>query len=254
MPNGLLTETPTRKKKVDEYQNSEIKELVRYSVDEAAVYAITFAAENSLVVAADDGNLRRLDAAGELVATFPAVEVASDALVASSPFDAKAWNEMLTQRIENAAVEAAPPIERVKELIIEPSQIEFSSPYAYSQLVVTAVLDDGGTVDVTRLSEIDVPNWATMTARGLVRPASDGAGTISVRYGKQSQSIKVSATGVRGDGQDHGAVDYIRDVSPIMSRLGCNAGTCHGAQKGKNGFKLSLRGYDPVLRSSCLDR
>ena len=32
-----------------------------------------------------------------------------------------------------------------------------------------------------------------------------------------------------------------------MSRLGCNAGTCHGAQKGKNGFKLSLRGYDPVF-------
>src|SRR5439155_5630294 len=26
---------------------------------------------------------------------------------------------------------------------------------------------------------------------------------------------------------------------------GCNAGTCHGAAEGKNGFKLSLRGYDP---------
>jgi len=33
---------------------------------------------------------------------------------------------------------------------------------------------------------------------------------------------------------------------PTMSKLGCNAGTCHGAQAGKNGFKLSLRGYDPV--------
>ena len=34
---------------------------------------------------------------------------------------------------------------------------------------------------------------------------------------------------------------------PTLSRMGCNAGTCHGSQKGKNGFKLSLRGYDPVL-------
>ncbi len=34
---------------------------------------------------------------------------------------------------------------------------------------------------------------------------------------------------------------------PILSRLGCNGGTCHGAQKGKNGFKLSLRGYDPIF-------
>jgi WD40 repeat protein len=38
--------------------------------------------------------------------------------------------------------------------------------------------------------------------------------------------------------------DFIRDVNPILSRLGCNAGTCHGAAQGKNGFKLSLRGYD----------
>ncbi|MDB6057219.1 MAG: domain, G-beta repeat, partial [Verrucomicrobiales bacterium] len=40
-------------------------------------------------------------------------------------------------------------------------------------------------------------------------------------------------------------VDYIRDVSPVIAHLGCNAGTCHGAKEGKNGFKLSLRGYDP---------
>ncbi|MCA9179190.1 MAG: DUF1549 domain-containing protein [Planctomycetales bacterium] len=42
-------------------------------------------------------------------------------------------------------------------------------------------------------------------------------------------------------------VDYIRDISPVLARLGCNQGTCHGAAKGKNGFKLSLRGYDPVF-------
>lgn len=41
--------------------------------------------------------------------------------------------------------------------------------------------------------------------------------------------------------------DFIRDVNPLLSRLGCNAGTCHGSAQGKNGFKLSLRGYDPLL-------
>lgn len=43
-----------------------------------------------------------------------------------------------------------------------------------------------------------------------------------------------------------GAPDFIRDVAPVISRLGCNAGTCHGAKDGKNGFKLSLRGYDAL--------
>ncbi len=38
-----------------------------------------------------------------------------------------------------------------------------------------------------------------------------------------------------------------RDVNPVLSRMGCNQGTCHGAAKGKNGFKLSLRGYDAIF-------
>ena len=40
-------------------------------------------------------------------------------------------------------------------------------------------------------------------------------------------------------------VSFVRDVEPILNKVGCTQGTCHGAAKGKNGFKLSLRGYDP---------
>jgi hypothetical protein len=34
-------------------------------------------------------------------------------------------------------------------------------------------------------------------------------------------------------------------VIPILTRIGCNSGACHGALAGKGGFKLSLRGYAP---------
>ena len=40
-------------------------------------------------------------------------------------------------------------------------------------------------------------------------------------------------------------VRFVREVMPVLSKAGCNQGTCHGSAKGKNGFKLSLRGYDP---------
>jgi hypothetical protein len=40
-------------------------------------------------------------------------------------------------------------------------------------------------------------------------------------------------------------VNFRNDVLPILSRLGCNSGACHGALAGKGGFRLSLRGYDP---------
>src|SRR5580658_3831695 len=47
-------------------------------------------------------------------------------------------------------------------------------------------------------------------------------------------------------------VNFLRDVAPILSKTGCMSGTCHGAAKGKNGFKLSLRGYDPQFDYEAL--
>jgi hypothetical protein len=35
------------------------------------------------------------------------------------------------------------------------------------------------------------------------------------------------------------------DVMPILMRSGCNTGSCHGAARGKDGFRLSLFGFDP---------
>jgi hypothetical protein len=42
-------------------------------------------------------------------------------------------------------------------------------------------------------------------------------------------------------------VSFVNDVIPVLTRVGCNQGACHGAAAGKGGFKLSLRGYAPEL-------
>ena len=42
-------------------------------------------------------------------------------------------------------------------------------------------------------------------------------------------------------------VNFSNEVEPILTRYGCNQGSCHGAQYGKGGFKLSLAGFDPDL-------
>ena len=39
--------------------------------------------------------------------------------------------------------------------------------------------------------------------------------------------------------------EFSRHVLPILSKLGCNSGACHGALAGKGGFRLSLNGYNP---------
>jgi hypothetical protein len=47
---------------------------------------------------------------------------------------------------------------------------------------------------------------------------------------------------------------FSRHVVPVFSRLGCNAGSCHGAVQGQNGFRLTLFGADPALDHARLLR
>ena len=49
-------------------------------------------------------------------------------------------------------------------------------------------------------------------------------------------------------------VSFRNDVMAVLSKAGCNLGTCHGNQNGKGGFKLSLRGQDPHADFAVLTR
>jgi hypothetical protein len=50
------------------------------------------------------------------------------------------------------------------------------------------------------------------------------------------------------------AVDFGRDIVPLLSRHGCNAGGCHGKASGQNGFRLSLFGFDPPFDHEAIVR
>src|SRR5213595_3132289 len=49
-------------------------------------------------------------------------------------------------------------------------------------------------------------------------------------------------------------VSFRNDVIAVLSKAGCNAGTCHGNKNGKGGFKLSLRGQEPEVDYVSLTR
>ncbi len=142
-----------------------------------------------------------------------------------------------------ADAEKLPPNAKVTSLAVQPASIELANPYAYGQLLVTAKLDTGDTVDVTRIAKIEAPKTATVSSAGLVRPAGDGAGEIVISLGGQTAKVAVKVSGQKAAK----AVSFVTDVQPVLSKLGCNAGTCHGSAQGKNGFKLSLRGYDSIF-------
>ena len=51
-----------------------------------------------------------------------------------------------------------------------------------------------------------------------------------------------------------GGWNFRNHVIPVLTRLGCNSGACHGALAGKGGFKLTLRGYDPEADFNVMTR
>jgi hypothetical protein len=45
---------------------------------------------------------------------------------------------------------------------------------------------------------------------------------------------------------------FENDITPLLSRFGCNSAGCHGSAEGQNGFKLSVFGSDPLLDYNAL--
>jgi hypothetical protein len=74
-------------------------------------------------------------------------------------------------------------------------------------------------------------------------PTRRAAGFLAVL----SVLLWLSGDEARGGDPAVGArVAFTTDVRPLLTRLGCNSGACHGKATGQNGFKLSLLGYEPA--------
>jgi hypothetical protein len=55
-------------------------------------------------------------------------------------------------------------------------------------------------------------------------------------------------------GGEVATVDFERHLMGLLTKAGCNMGSCHGSFQGKNGFRLSLFGYEPAMDYAALTR
>ena len=137
------------------------------------------------------------------------------------------------------------------DLAVLPGPVTLDGPEAYQQLVAEASLDSHQE-DWTRSGQWSSSNpaIAKVDQTGMVRPVADGEATISVAAHGRTASIAVRVK----NAQAPHIWSFRNDVIPVMSKVGCNSGACHGAAAGKNGFKLTLRGYDPEEDYNTLTR
>ncbi len=131
----------------------------------------------------------------------------------------------------------------VVELRIFPDQVQLTTARDRQSIVAQAVYDDGITRDVT--SQV---TWG-VAAEGFVRqegnlfyPVGDGETQINVAFSGHSVAVPVTVARAA----EHPPISFQLDIMPIFLKTGCNTGSCHGAARGKDGFRLSLFGYDPT--------
>src|SRR6266851_3110056 len=139
--------------------------------------------------------------------------------------------------------------QNVTTLSVIPPELTFRSPDEGMRVLIVGTTADGEKVDLSESAQFD-------PAEAIVKRGPDGL-LYATRQGETK--VTVTAAGAKAQFTAHVAdltkppqVSFLRDVEPVLNKVGCTSGLCHGSAKGKNGFKLSLRGYDPEFDYEAL--
>src|SRR5262245_25942398 len=127
------------------------------------------------------------------------------------------------------------------ELKILPADVALTGPHASQRLAVLSATGgriDGDVTEKVKFTSSN-PAVAKVDGDGTVRAAGDGEAVITATDGKGEATAKVRVAKAK----EPAAWSFRNHVIPLMTKVGCNSGACHGALAGKGGLKLSLRGY-----------
>ncbi|MHB0957300.1 MAG: DUF1549 domain-containing protein [Pirellulaceae bacterium] len=130
----------------------------------------------------------------------------------------------------------------VTDLVVYPPDVHLAGRQDLQRFIVVATRDDGVTLDVTSNASVSLKDPGLAQVEGnVLRPMTDGITSLEVTYAGLAASATVEVKEVAVERP----ISFMTDVMPVFARAGCNTGSCHGAARGKDGFRLSLFGFDP---------
>jgi hypothetical protein len=128
------------------------------------------------------------------------------------------------------------------ELRVYPTNVNLTTSRDRQSLVVQAIYADGLTRDVTTQATFALNNKSlAKIENGILYPLADGKTDLRVQFSGKSVTLPVAVEQAKAERP----VSFNLDVMPVFMKAGCNQGACHGAARGKDGFRLSLFGFDP---------
>lgn len=134
------------------------------------------------------------------------------------------------------------PVTTSTELTVYPSDVLLAGHRDEQRLVAQLTLPNGETRDVTNGIEFHVesPQSIVELDGNRLLPKANGTAIVVASIDGLTATTTVSVNEATHDPD----LSFRLDVMPVLMQSGCNAGRCHGAARGQDGFHLSLFGYD----------
>ncbi len=135
---------------------------------------------------------------------------------------------------------------------VAPAAVTLAGVRDARQLVVTGRYPNNQLRDLTHAADVKVePADVVEVQEGLfLRGKKDGTAKITITSGGKTLTVPVTVTKMA----EPTPTSFRNEVVAALNVGGCNMGACHGTPSGKNGFKLSLRGFDPAADYLQLSR
>ena len=128
-------------------------------------------------------------------------------------------------------------------ITVSPADVNLSNVRDRQSILVQAVMANGLTFDVTDKAQMTVENEGLIKLEAHAAfPVADGSTKIAVTYAGHSVDVPVTVV----NSSMEPPISFRLDVMPVFMKASCNNGSCHGAARGKDGFRLSLFGFDPA--------
>ena len=127
------------------------------------------------------------------------------------------------------------------KLRVYPERVSISSARDAQSMVAMLVAKDGSTRDVTAKVTAQLDTKIARFENETVVPVANGDTVIKLAY--EDQFVELPTVVAQLDKEE--PVGFRKHILPILTKSGCNTGKCHGAASGKDGFRLSLYGFDP---------
>lgn len=233
--------TPEEKQLITEYNTKDVQKIAEAVFQGSGLFALAYHPDGTkIAIGGADGQIRLIDSNNaEVITQFSSVPVRNQTEQTAQKKQSWQFGSNEEPRPEKISDKL-----KIQSLQLTPEKISLSDPSQYAQLIVMATLESGDVVDVTRQVAYRYdPAFMKVDRFGLLHPLSDGQQKLQVELSGLSASADVEMNCQ----QEAIPADYVQRVTPILSKLGCNQGTCHGSAQGKAGFKMSLRGYDPLF-------